>query len=78
MLKSCRSAEIGCFIMIVSLLTVCMVNAQSLEHEKEILDMIGDFSERICPAVPMEGSSGSVELSGTASSLLKNLSQRDA
>ena len=52
-------------------------NAYALEADKEILKTIGDFAERICPNVPLEGSSSSVELSGSAkadlSGLLKNL-----
>lgn len=53
-------------------------NAYTLETEKEILKMIGDFAERICPKVPLEGSSSTIELSGSAKAelagLLKKLS----
>jgi hypothetical protein len=40
--------------------------AQHFELEKEILQTIADHTERICGTVPLEGSSGNVELSGSA------------
>lgn len=61
--------------------TICVVgsaNAQSLEAEREILDTIGDFAERICPRVPLEGSSNTVELSGSAKADLNGLLRRMA
>jgi hypothetical protein len=41
-------------------------NAYASEVEKEILKTVGDFAERICAPVPLEGSSSAVELSGSA------------
>ena len=53
------------------------VNAQTLKPDKQSLDMIADFAERICSEVPLEGSSSNLDLSGSAESklngLLKNL-----
>lgn len=53
-------------------------NAYALQTEKEILETISAFAERICHEVPLEGSSSSVELSGSANvelaRLLKKLS----
>ena len=52
-------------------------NAQTAKPDKQSLDMIADFAERICSDVPLEGSSSNLELSGSAESnlngLLKNL-----
>lgn len=52
-------------------------NAQTAKPDKQSLDMIADFAERICSEVPLEGSSNNLELSGSAEAnlngLLKNL-----
>lgn len=54
------------------------LNAQALESEAEILDTIGDFAERICPKVPLEGNSSTVELSGSAKAELNGLLKKMA
>jgi hypothetical protein len=52
-------------------------NAQTVKPDKQSLDMIADFAERICSEVPLEGSSNNLDLSGSAEAnlngLLKNL-----
>ena len=52
-------------------------NAQTVKPDKQSLDMIADFAERICSEVPLEGNSINLELSGGAEAnlngLLKNL-----
>src|ERR1700704_2332537 len=42
-------------------------------EEKEILETIGDVPEQICPNVPLEGSSSTVELYGSAKAELSGL-----
>jgi hypothetical protein len=61
---------------IVILALLCFTEgaqAQYLELEKEILQTIADHAERICGTVPLEGSSGNVELSGSAKMELDGL-----
>jgi hypothetical protein len=53
-------------------------NAQALEMEREVLDTIGNFAERMCPKVPLEGSSSTVELSGNAKAELNGLLKKMA
>jgi len=52
-------------------------NAQTVKPDKQSLEMIADFAERICSEVPLEGSSNNLGLSGGAEAnlngLLKNL-----
>lgn len=52
--------------------------AQAAEAEKEFLETIGDFAERICPKVPLEGSLSTVDLSGTAKAELNGLPKKMA
>jgi hypothetical protein len=49
------------------------VNAQTLKPDKQSLDMIADFAERICSEVPLEGSSSNLDLSGSAEAKLNGL-----
>jgi hypothetical protein len=48
-------------------------NAQSVKPDKQSLDMIADFAERICSEVPLDGNSSNLELSGSAESKLNGL-----
>ncbi len=66
---------------IVLLALLCFTEgaqAQHLELEKEILQTIADHAERICGTVPLEGSSGNVELSGSAKMELDGLLKKMA
>lgn len=65
-------------LAILATVSSSAVNAHALGADKEILKTIGDFAERICPKVPLEGSSSTMELSVSAKAelaeLLKKLS----
>ena len=55
------------FVPVLPLLLVLSsysVYAENPTLDKEILVTIGDFAERMCPTIPLEGSSSSTELSG--------------
>ncbi|MEI7995597.1 MAG: hypothetical protein WCH01_11920 [Methylococcaceae bacterium] len=49
----------------------------NLDTQKQALDIVADFADKFCKQVPLEGSTGNVELSGNAKAelngLLKNL-----
>lgn len=49
----------------------CALSVQT--SDKQSLDMIADFAERICSEVPLEGSSSNLNLSGSAESKLTAL-----
>lgn len=53
------------------------VDAQTLKPDKQSLDMIADFAERICSEIPLEGASSNLDLSGSGEAkltgLLKNM-----
>lgn len=75
-----RDAAIFLFVYAVSLSfqgSQYTVNAQALKPDKQSLDMIADFAERICSEVSLEGSSSSLDLSGSGEAklagLLKNM-----
>lgn len=48
-------------------------NAQAMKPDKQSLEMIADFAERICSEVPLEGGSSNLELSGSAETKLNGL-----
>jgi hypothetical protein len=47
-----------------------------LNPQKQALDMIADFADRICKDIPLEGSGNNLELSGSASAGLNELIQK--
>lgn len=66
---------------VLALLLFCSsssVYAESPALDKEILVTIGDFAERMCPAIPLEGSSSSTELSGNTKAELNGLIKKMA
>src|SRR2546427_72471 len=61
---------------------ICITGGASAlqdDPSERILKLIGDFAERICPRVPLQGSTSTFELSGQAkaelSGLLKKISE---
>ena len=73
-----RHVTILLALAILATVSSYAANAYALEAEKEILETIGDFAERICPNVPLEGSSSTVELSGSAKAELSGLLKKMA
>jgi hypothetical protein len=73
-----RHVTILFVVWILATVSSSATNAYALEAEKEILDTIADFAERICPNVPLEGSSSTVELSGSAKAELNGLLKKMA
>lgn len=49
------------------------INAQGSKPDRQSLDMIADFAERICSEVPLEGGSRNLDLSGSAETKLNGL-----
>ena len=65
---------------IIFLILLCMLGiakpieaADDLAAQKEALDLIADFADRLCKDVPLEGSRSELELSGTATAELNGL-----
>jgi hypothetical protein len=54
------------------------INAQTINSDKQSLDMIADFADRICSEVALEGSSSNLELSGSAEAKLNGLLKKMA
>jgi hypothetical protein len=52
--------------------------SQTIDSQKEALNVIADFADRICPPVPISGSSENLELSGEAKIELNNLLKKIA
>lgn len=73
-----RAAWLASRIIIPALLCFSEIAHAQLEREKEILNTIADYAEKICGTVPLEGSSGSIELSGSAKMELDGLLKKMA
>lgn len=61
-------------------LTICLLLANSsfaasinLDNQKEALDIIADFADRLCNKIPLSGHSDNLELTGAAKAELNNL-----
>jgi hypothetical protein len=68
-------------ILLVSLLLLSVdtsVDAQNLEAQKQVLDMIADFAERICTTIPLKGGQKQLELTGNAKAELNELLKKIA
>jgi hypothetical protein len=55
-----------------------IANANSLETQKQALDIIADFADRLCTTVPLTGSASNLELSGDAKAKLSELIKKIA
>jgi len=61
------------FFLALVVLSVYTVGAHASEPDKEILDTIANFAERICKDIPLEGHSTNIELKGSTQAELKGL-----
>lgn len=69
-----KTSSLYCML---ALLLICSYGtvkaAPSLEDQKKALDIIADFSDRICDQIPLEGSGASIELNGEGKAALNGL-----
>jgi hypothetical protein len=67
-----------CIILALLFIPPRMVVGADLEKQKEALEVIGDFADRLCMEVNKEGRTEQIELSGKAKADLNNLLRRIA
>ncbi len=60
-------------VIVLTLHPQTAVGQQQLRSEKEALDLIADFADRLCTKIDLEGSGSSLDLSGTAKAELSVL-----
>ena len=78
MQKRTRPHKARQVLALLLVLSSYSVYAESPALDKDILITIGDFAERMCPTIPLEGSSSSTELSGNTKAELKGLIKKMA